>query len=115
MGERRPIVGDSEVLSVLVALAPLDARLDRYRNRLLNAREFDVEECLDNGWSSGERVLIQLAGALWKGRGAVDLGYIAGELGGPFFQAAMDAIAVYGKRDITTFGADAVDRALEQA
>jgi hypothetical protein len=105
------LVPDAEVASVLVCLAPLDSRLDRYRQRLLTRREFDVEECLDNGWSSGERRLIQLAGVLWKGGGQVDLGYIVTMLDGPFFQAAMDAIAVRRQEDIRTDGASAFDLA----
>lgn len=106
------IVPDAEVASVLIALAPLDARLDRHRERLLTRHEFDVEAVLDNGWSSGERVLIQLAGALWKGHGQVDLAYIACELGGSFFQAAMDALAARGQRDIRTDAASAYENAL---
>lgn len=106
------LVPDAEVASVLIALAPLDARMEPFRDRLLTRREFDVEEALSDGWSSGERVLIKLAGALWKGRGEVDLAYIACELGGRFFQAAMDAIAARGQRDIHTDCATAYMEAL---
>lgn len=109
------LVPDAEVASVLICLAPLDDRLDRYRDRLLTHREFDVEECLDNGWSSGERVLIQLAGVLWQGHGQVDVSYVVTMLGGPFFQAAMDAIAARRQEDIRTDAALAFDSALVPA
>jgi hypothetical protein len=107
------LVPDAEVASVLIALAPLDSRLDRYRQRLLSRREFDVEECLDNGWSSGERVLIQFAGVLWHGGGTCDLGYIVTMLDGEFFQAAMDAIAARRQADLHTDAAAAFGQALQ--
>lgn len=103
------LVADAEVASVLIALAPLDSRLDRTRDRLVNGREFDVDECLDNGWSSGERVLIQFAGVLWKGGGQVDVGYLITMLSDGFFQAAMDAIAARRQQDHTTDAARAFD------
>lgn len=106
---------DAEVQSVLIALSPMDYRLDRYRDRLLTAREFDVEECLDNGWSSGEQRLIQLAGVLWNGGGDVDLGYIVTMLDGPFFQAAMDAIAARRQQDVHTSFVDALGHAAATA
>jgi hypothetical protein len=106
------LVPDAEVASVLIALAPLDARLSPARERLLTRREFDVDAVLDHGWSSGERILIELAGCLWRGHGDVDLAYVACELGGPFFQAAMDAIAARGQRNIRTDVESAYEGAL---
>lgn len=87
---------DREVLALLTALAPLDgdSRLDRHLR--LDKREFDAEGALAEGtWSSGERALIEWAGALWKGSGQVDIGYIAGSLGGRFLDAALGAVAAY--------------------
>lgn len=98
-------VVDREVLAVLVALQPLeqDVRLERVFARLAQRREFDVEEVLDNGWSSGERVLIEWAGALWNGTGRVDIGYVACALGDQFRHAALGALAARSGRPLPGF------------
>lgn len=44
-------------------------------------------------WSSGERVLVEVAASLWN-TGRVDLGYVASAMGGQHFQAVVDALAV---------------------
>lgn len=106
------LVPDAEVASVLIALSPLDGRMDGYRERLLTRREFDVEKALKGGWSSGERILIKLAGALWKGRGDIDVATVACDLDGRFFLAAMNAIAARGQRNIRTDVAAAYEAAL---
>lgn len=107
------LVPDAEVAAVLIALAPLDSRIDRYRSRLLTRREFDTDECLDQGWSTGEQVLIQLAGHLWNGRGKVDLAYLATGLDDRCFQACMDAMAARRQADIHTDALAAFDTALQ--
>jgi hypothetical protein len=97
---------DREVLAVLTALRPLadDGRLAPAFERLARRREFDVEEVLDIGtWSSGERALIEWAGALWKGHGQVDIGYVASGLGEKFLHAAVGALAAYGGRALPGF------------
>lgn len=97
---------DQEVLAVLVALQPLanDSRLTPAFARLAARREFNVREVLDIGtWSSGERALIEWAGALWKGHGTVDIGYIAGGLSDRFLHACVGALAAYGGRPLPAF------------
>lgn len=82
---------DRELLAVLVALEPLDDRKWHYLD--LTGRTFDAEGMLDEPWSSGERVLVQVVASLWD-TGKVDLGYIASGMGGRHFQAVVDALAV---------------------
>lgn len=97
---------DREVLAVLTALEPLenDSRLRAALVRLDRKREFDAQEVLDIGtWSSGERALIEWAGALWAGRGTVDIGYVAGHLDDRFLYACLGAIAAYSGREIPGF------------
>lgn len=108
---RAPITGDAELLSVLVALAPLGDRALSYVD--IGRREFHAARMLKVGWSSGERDLIHLARALWTGNtGQLDLAHLVLAVDGRFFQAAMDAIAVRRKQNIHTDGAAAIDRAL---
>lgn len=97
---------DREVLAVEIALGPLehDSRLAPAFARLHDRREFDAEEVLDIGtWSSGERALIEWAGALWSGSGRVDIGYIAGSLDDRFLHAALGALAAYANRPLPAF------------
>lgn len=97
---------DREVLAVLTALEPLenDSRLAAALRRLEDKREFDVEEVLGIGtWSSGEVALIEWAGALWKGRGQVDIGYIAGSMGERFLFACLGSLAAYAGRSLPAF------------
>ena len=109
---KRPIGSDHdrEMLAVLVALAPLGSRTSFAID--IRARDCDFAALRRIGWSSGERALIELASALWKGHGDVDLGYICASLDGRFFQAAIDAMAVYRGKDLESFGADAIEAAL---
>jgi hypothetical protein len=96
---------DREVLAVLTTLAPLerDSRLQPALRRLEAKREFDVEAVLAIGtWSSGEVALIEWAGALWAGRGQVDVGYIAG-MSDRFLHACLGALAAYAGRDLPGF------------
>lgn len=95
---------DREVLALLTALAPLegDSRLDRHLR--LDRREFDMQGALDVGtWSSGERALIEFAGALWSGSGHVDIGYIASGMSHRFLYACLAAIAAYRGEDLPAF------------
>jgi hypothetical protein len=96
---------DREVLAVLTALGPManDSRLVPVFRRLDERREFDVEEVLDSGWSSGERALIEWAGALWNGTGQVDIGYVACALSDHFLHAALGALAARTGRPIPAF------------
>jgi hypothetical protein len=94
---------DREVLALLTALAPLegDSRLDRHLR--VDKREFDVEGALAEGtWSSGERALIEFAGALWGGSGRVDLGYIA-SMSHRYLYACLGALAAYRGEDLPAF------------
>lgn len=109
MSTTTPTVLDREVLAVRVALQPIenDSRLRPVWRRLDERREFDADEVIENGgWSSGERVLIEFAGALWKGAGTVDIGYIASALSDRFLHACLGALAAYAGRDFPGFTAD---------
>lgn len=96
---------DRELLAVLVALEPLDDRKWDYLN--LRERTFRADQMLQEPWSSGERVLIDVANSLWN-TGTVDLGYIVCALGGRHLQAVIDATAVRAGRDLSSN----VDRAV---
>jgi hypothetical protein len=106
VGVTAPARVDREVLAVLVALQPLanDVRLTPVFARLAARREFAVQEVLDIGtWSSGERVLIEWAGALWAGHGQVDIGYIASSMSDRFRNACIGALAAYGGQPLPSF------------
>lgn len=97
---------DREVLAVEVALSPLanDSRLQPVFARLHERREFNVGAVLAIGtWSSGERALIEWAGALWHGSGQVDIAYIAGSMSDRFLFAALGALAAYAGRALPGF------------
>jgi len=82
---------DRELCAVLVALEPLDDRKWDYLD--LVRRTFSADGMLAEPWSSGERVLVEVAVSLWD-TGRVDLGYVASAMGGRHFQAVVDALAV---------------------
>ncbi len=90
---------DRELLAVLVALEPLDDRKWDYLN--LRERTFHSERMLEEPWSSGERILIDVAASLWN-TGTVDLGYIACALGGRHLQAVIDATAVRAGHELSS-------------
>ena len=98
---------DRELLAVLVALEPLDNRKWDYLD--LPRRTFHAEAMLDDSWSSGERVLIEVAQSLWND-GKVDLGYIACALDGRHLQAVLDATAVRAGQDLQSNTSRAVAR-----
>ncbi len=98
---------DRELWAVLVALEPLDDRKGRYLD--LQRRTFDAEGLLAQPWSSGERVLVEVAASLWND-GKVDLGYIACAIGGRHFQAIIDALAVRSGHSIASHTDTAVSR-----
>jgi hypothetical protein len=98
---------DRELWAVLVALEPLDARKWNYVD--LTRRTFDAERCLQEPWSSGERVLVEVAASLWNS-GTVDLGYIACAMGGRHLQAVVDAVAIRAGKNVTSDIATAVRR-----
>lgn len=100
---------DRELLAVLVALEPLDDRKWHYLD--LTGRTFDAEAMLDEPWSSGERVLVQVAASLWD-TGKVDLGYIASNMGGRHFQAFIDALAVRAGHSFASTPDTAIRRVL---
>ena len=85
------MIDDRELLAVLVALEPLDDRKWEYLD--FARRTFDADGMLAEPWSSGERVLVEVAASLWDA-GRVDLGYVACAMGGRHFQAVVDALAV---------------------
>jgi hypothetical protein len=87
----QPDPSDRELWAVLVALEPLDSRKWDYLD--IERRMFHAEAMLEQGWSSGERVLIDVAQSLWND-GKVDLGYIACALGERHLQAVIDATAI---------------------
>ena len=82
---------DRELLAVLVALEPLDDRKWDYLN--LRERTFLSDRMLQEPWSSGERILVDVAASLWN-TGTVDLGYIACALSDRHLQAVIDATAM---------------------
>ena len=90
---------DRELLAVLVALEPLDPRKWDYLD--IRERTFHADQMLQQPWSSGERVLIEVAASLWN-TGTVDLGYIACALGGRHLQAVLDATAVRAGHDLSS-------------
>ena len=98
---------DRELLAVLVALEPLDDRKWDYLN--LRERTFHADQILEVPWSSGERILVDVAASLWN-TGTVDLGYIACALSGPHLQAVIDATAVRAGHDLTSNVSRAVAR-----
>lgn len=100
---------DREMLAVLVALEPLDDRKWHYLD--LTGRTFDAQGMLDEPWSSGERVLVEVAASLWD-TGRVDLGYIASGMGGRHFQAVVDALAVRAGHSFASTPDTAIRRVL---
>ena len=91
---------DRELLAVLVALEPLDDRKWGYVN--LTDRTFLSVRMLDEqSWSSGERILIDVAASLWN-IGTVDLGYIACALSGRHLQAVIDATAIRAGQNLSS-------------
>lgn len=103
---------DRELLAVLVALEPLDDRKWDYLN--LRERTFHAYQMQEVPWSSGERILVDVAASLWN-TGTVDLGYIACALSGPNLQAVIDATAVRAGHDLTSNVNRAVARNISQA
>lgn len=100
-------VDDRELWSVLVALQPLDDR--KWRHVDLIRRTFEADAMLSQPWSSGERVLVEVAASLWN-TGTVDLGYIACALGDRHLQAVIDAVAVRAGREVRSDVTQAVAR-----
>lgn len=100
-------VDDRELWSVLVALQPLDDRKWRYLDPI--RRTFDAEAMLTQPWSSGERVLVEVAASLWN-TGTVDVGYIACAVGDRHLQAVIDAVAVRAGREVRSDVTQAVAR-----
>jgi hypothetical protein len=98
---------DRELWAVLVALEPLDDRKWDYLD--LTRRTFDAEGLLSQPWSSGERVLVEVAASLWN-TGKVDLGYIASAMGGRHFQAIVDAVAVRAGQGFASHTGTAIRR-----
>lgn len=97
---------DRELLAVLVALEHLDDRKWDYLN--LTDRTFHADRMLDeHSWSSGERVLINVAASLWN-IGTVDLGYIACALSERYLQAVIDATALRAGHNLSSNIARAV-------
>lgn len=91
---------DRELLAVLVALEPLDDRKWGYVS--LTDRTFLPDRMLDEqSWSSGERILIDVAASLWN-IGTVDLGHIACALSGRHLQAVMDATAIRSGQNLSS-------------
>ena len=91
---------DRELLAVLVALEPLDDRKWGYVS--LTDRTFLSDRMLDEqSWSSGERILIDVAASLWN-IGTVDLGHIACALSGRHPQAVMDATAIRSGQNLSS-------------
>jgi hypothetical protein len=98
--QNQPVRHDPELEAVLIALAPLGERGLAYVD--VRRRTFYAEGMLDaEGWSSGERVLIKVAGSLWN-TGTVDLGYIATGVDGRFFDAIVNALAARRGRNFAT-------------
>lgn len=91
---------DRELLAILVALEPLDDRKWNYLN--LTDRTFHADRMIDEqSWSSGERILIDVAASLWN-TGTVDLGYIACALSDRHLQAVIDATALRAGHNLTS-------------
>lgn len=104
------MIDDRELLAVLIALEPLDDRKWDYLD--LARRTFDADGMLAEPWSSGERVLVEVAASLWD-TGRVDLGYIASAMGGRHFQAVVDALSVRAGHSFASTPDTAIRRALD--
>ena len=100
--------GDRELWAVLVALEPLDSRKWEYLDT--QRRTFHADAMLEESWSSGERVLIEVAQSLWND-GKVDLGYIACALGPRHIQAVLDATAIRAGQPLVSDTRAAIIRA----
>ncbi len=86
-------MANNEMLAVLTTLIPLGDRIDIAID--VDRRECNFNLLREQGWSSGEQALINWAQALWKGRGDVDLGYVANNLDGRFLAAALGGLVAY--------------------
>jgi hypothetical protein len=86
-----PRGADRELAALTCALAPLGGKAAAY----VTGRDVDTTGLARAArkWSSGERLLVDVALALWRGTGPVDLGALVTTLDGPFWQAALDAVA----------------------
>jgi hypothetical protein len=83
---------DRELVAVITALEPLG---DRIFPAIQSSRTCDFAALREQGWSSGERILIDVAEALWTGRPvSIDLAYLA-SMSDSFLLAALDAMACY--------------------
>lgn len=91
-------MADMEMDAVLATLEPLGDRIWFAINTA--RRQCDFALLRKNGWSSGERALIDWAEALWSGRGKVDLGYIANGLDDSFLGACLAGLAAYRGRPL---------------
>jgi hypothetical protein len=103
---------DPELCAVMVALEPLEPLDDRKWDYLdLGRRTFNADGMLAEPWSSGERVLVEVAASLWD-TGRADLGYVARAMGGRHFQAVVDALAVRAGHGFASTPEIAIRRAL---
>jgi hypothetical protein len=91
---------DPEFAAVTVALYPVGGKALAYTDR--ERREVDTErlERAARKWSSAERLLVEVALALWRGTGAVGLGALVTTLDGAHWQAFADALATRRHADL---------------
>lgn len=99
----RPLVEDldPEYGAVVAALHPVGGKALCYTDT--DRREVDCDrlERAARKWSSAERLLADVALALWRGRGTVDLGQLVTTLDGAHWQAFCDALATRRRTDVT--------------
>lgn len=87
---------DSEYATAFYVLTA-DAELRKKGMKYITSDGINWEGIWENDWSSGYRVILQLAESLFKSSGRVDLVYGLGTWGEELYQVAMQAIQIRRK------------------
>lgn len=81
---------DRELEAVRAVLSPVPKAL-----ALLDVQRREFHPDRAGAWSTGELLLVDVARALWKGRGEVDLGLLVNTLDSEWMLAVLRGIAIY--------------------
>lgn len=92
---------DRELEAIKAVLAPVPKAA-----RLIDEERRTFRPDQAGAWSSGELLLVDVAAALWKGRGEVDLGDLVNRLDDDWLFAVLKGIAIYRGRALPGFGPD---------
>lgn len=90
-----------ELEAVKAVLAPLPKAL-----RLLDEVKGEFHPEKAGPWSTGELLLVDVAAALWRGTGEVDLGRLVNTLGGEWLEAVLRGIAIHRGLPLPAVAAD---------